>query len=299
MRNFTLDPLVDKLRWVMLAVMLAGVGLTLAGQPSAYWSDPAAAIRGDGLGIHDSTNHSFEFFLGYGWRAYLVCSLVYIAVAFLLVSTLPRWVALVLLFTVTLTHVYAGTNWLAIRWQVGMLASSVYGLGVGVPMARLIAALAPAGQELNRRVRWIAAATLLADMSLTLLGQPNTYWSHPETAYEGNVVSRYFLVHGWVAFGSYDAVYALALLFAISALPRPAGLTVAFYFIVVSFDGASNWLFFVWREGMPAVIGYASLVSLLLVGTMQRGHHSLPLLSRWCCAGHRRSQARHPCPVFK
>jgi hypothetical protein len=264
-RNISRDPLVDKLRWVMLAVMLVGVGLTLAGQPSAFWSDPATAIRGDGLGIHDPTNHSFEFCLGYGWRAYLACGLVYLAAAFLLVSGLPRWVALVLLFTVTLAHVYAGTNWLAIHWQAGMLASSVYGLGLGAPMARVIAAVAPAGQELNRRIRWIAAATLLVDMSLTLLGQPNSYWSHPDTAYEGNVVSRYFLVHGWAAFGAYDVVYALGLLFTISALPRLAGLTVAFYFIVVNFDGASNWLFFVWRQGMPAVIGYASLVSVALV----------------------------------
>ena len=85
-----------------------------------------------------------------------------------------------------------------------MLAASVYGLGLGVPLARFIAASAPAGQELNRRIRWIAAATLLVDMSLTLLGQPNSYWSHPDTAYEGNVVSRYFLVHGWAAFAAYD-----------------------------------------------------------------------------------------------
>ncbi len=264
-RHNSRDPLVDQLRWVMLAVMLVGVGLTLAGQPAAFWRDPATAIRGDGLGLHDPTNHSFEFCLGYGWRAYLACSAGYLAAAFLLVSGLPRWVALVLLFTVTLVHVYAGTNWLAIHWQAGMLASSVYGLGVGIPLARVIAALAPAGQALNRRIRWIAAATLLGDMSLTLLGQPNTYWSHPGTAYEGNVVSRYFLVHGWAAFAAYDVVYAVGLLLMISALPRLAGLTVAFYFVVVHFDGASNWLFFVWRQGMPAVIGYASLVSAALV----------------------------------
>lgn len=42
-RNLSRDPLVDKLWWVMLAVMLVGVGLTLAGQPSAFWSDPASS----------------------------------------------------------------------------------------------------------------------------------------------------------------------------------------------------------------------------------------------------------------
>jgi hypothetical protein len=265
LRNLSRDPLVDKLRWVMLAVMLAGVGLTLTGQPSAFWRDPATAIRGDGLGIHDPTNHSFEFFLGHGWWAYLICSAGYLAAAFLLASALPRRLALVLLFTVTLAHVYAGTNWLAVRWHGGMLASSVYGLALGFPLAVGIAAVVPTGPELNRRIRWIAVVALLLDMSFTLLGQPHSYWSHPETAYEGNVVSRYFLVHGWSAFAAYDVVYAVGLLLAITALPRLAGLTLAFYFIIVGFDGASNWLFFVWRQGMPAVIGYASLVGVALV----------------------------------
>jgi hypothetical protein len=257
--------MVDRLRWLMLAVMLVGIGLTLAGQPAAFWSDPRSAIRGDGLGIHDPTNHSFEFLLGYGWQAYLACSAVYVATAFLLACSLPRRIALVLLFTLILAHVYTGTNWIAIRWHGGMPASSVYGLGLGFPLALAITAADPASPGLNRRIRWIAAAALLVDMSLTLLGQPGSYWSHPETAYEGNVVSRYFLVHGWAAFAVYDVVYALVLLLTIPALPRLAGLTVAFFFLIVSFDGASNWLFFVWRLGMPAVIAHAGLLSVALV----------------------------------
>jgi hypothetical protein len=259
------DPAVDRLRWVMLLVMLAGIALTLAGQPPVFWSHPDAAIRGDGLGIHNATNHSFEFLLGHGWAAYLACSAAYVAVTFLLVSALPRRIALILLFTVILGHIYGGTNWLAVRWHGGMLASPVYTLGVGIPLAAIVGQVGRQGPELNRRLGWIAAAALLTDMTCTLLGQPNSYWSNPATAYEGNVVSRYFLVHGWGAFAAYDVVYALVLYLLVTKLPRGAGLAVAFFFAIVGFVGASNWLFFVWRDGMAAVLAYACLFSAALV----------------------------------
>ena len=249
----------------MLAAVCADLVLTLSGQPPAFWSHPELAIRGDGLGINDPTNHFFDFFLGYGWPAYLACGAVYATAAFLLVSVLPRGAALVLLFTVTLGHAYDGINWLAIRWHAGMLAPTIYGLGLGFPLAIVVGRVARAGSGLNRRLAWIAAATLLVDFSVTLLGQPEGYWSHPGTAYEGNVVSRFFLVHGWEAFAAYAVVYALALFRLIVVLPRFAGLAVAFFFLLGNFAGASNWLFFVWRLGMPAVLAYACLLSAVLV----------------------------------
>ncbi len=263
--RFRKDPTVEKLRWVMLAAILADMGFTLSGQPAAFWGHPGSAIRGDGLGINDPTNHFFDFFLGYGWPDYLACGAVYAAAAFLLVSVLPRRAALVLLFTVILGHVYGGINWLAIRWHAGMLGSSIYGLGLGFPLALVVGRTALAGSGLNRRLAWIAAATLLVDFGVTLLGQPGSYWSHPETAYEGNVVSRFFLMHGWEAFAAYAMVYASGIFLVIVALPRFAGVAVACFLLIGSFAGASNWLFFVWRLGMPAVLAYAGLVSVVLV----------------------------------
>ena len=248
----------------LLAVIFADMGLTLAGQPPAYWSQPGSAIRSDGLGIHDLTNHSFEFFLGTGWSAYLACYTAYAAACLLLVSVLPRWAALVMLFAVTLGHTYTGTNWLAIRWHVGMLASPLAGLGIGLPLTLVGVRVAQAGPGPIRHLAWIAAATLLIDGLVTLLGQPGSYWVDPGTAYEANVVSRYFLIHGWGAFATYDMVYAFGLYLGILSLPRFAGLAVGFYFLVVSFNGASNWLFFVWRLGLPAVLAYAVLVSVAL-----------------------------------
>ena len=100
----------------------SGYRFTRVGQPRTFWSDPGSAIRGDGLSIHDPTNHFFEFFLGCGWPAFLACSTAYVAAAFLLVSVLPRRTALVLLFTLTMGHIYTGTNWLA---PIGALAAGV------------------------------------------------------------------------------------------------------------------------------------------------------------------------------
>jgi hypothetical protein len=50
----------------MLGVMLFSVINTLIGQPKSFWYAPESAIRGDGLSIHNSTNPTFEFFLGHG-----------------------------------------------------------------------------------------------------------------------------------------------------------------------------------------------------------------------------------------
>jgi hypothetical protein len=60
--KFTDDQIVKRLRWAMIAVMLFSLFNTLAGQPRSFWHHPETAIRGDGLSIHNETNHTFEFF---------------------------------------------------------------------------------------------------------------------------------------------------------------------------------------------------------------------------------------------
>jgi len=63
--------LVKRLRWTAIVLVAFGAALTLAAQPSRFWSLPKTAIRFDGLPIHSSTNPMFDFFLGHGWLAYL------------------------------------------------------------------------------------------------------------------------------------------------------------------------------------------------------------------------------------
>ena len=69
--ELTNDARVKRLRWVMLGVILFSILNTLAGQPASFWANPQTAVRGDGLSIYNATNHTFEFFLGHGWKPYL------------------------------------------------------------------------------------------------------------------------------------------------------------------------------------------------------------------------------------
>jgi hypothetical protein len=240
--------------------MGTGALLTLASQPAGYWHNPALAMRSDSLALHDPTNHAPEFFLAAGPLAYAACMAAATLAAYGLASVLPRIPALLFMLTVVLSWAYSGTNWVAVRWHAGMLAFPAYGLGLGIPLAFAVARPA-AGRDVLRNLAWIAVATLLVDFGFTLLGQPASYWSRPETAYEGNVVSRFFLVHGWSAFLAYDAVYSYGLYRLVVALPAPTGRAVAWLLILSHFCGAANWLFFVWRLGLPAVAGYGLLLS--------------------------------------
>jgi hypothetical protein len=96
---FTDDRIAKRLRWVMLGVMLFSMTATLSGQSQEFWTHPDRAIRFDGLSIYNATNHKFEFFLSYGWEAYVFACFAYFAVAFVFVSVLPRRPALIAVFS--------------------------------------------------------------------------------------------------------------------------------------------------------------------------------------------------------
>jgi hypothetical protein len=133
--KFTDDPIVKRLRWAMIAVMLFSMFNTLSGQPQSFWQHPETAIRGDGLSIHNETNHTLEFYLGHGWQAYLLACVVYFSTAFLTVSILPRTAALIALFSFILGHYFGASNWLAVRWHFGVAGPSIYGIVLGAIVA--------------------------------------------------------------------------------------------------------------------------------------------------------------------
>jgi hypothetical protein len=81
----------------MVGAMIFDKLNTLLGQPSAYWHHPEAANEG---------NAFFHLFLSRGLPTYLLFSLVYISVIFLLVSIIPRRLALVSIFAFILGHYF-------------------------------------------------------------------------------------------------------------------------------------------------------------------------------------------------
>ena len=255
--NFTEDPMVRRLRWLMIGVILLSIINTLVGQPESFWHNAETAIRGDGLSIHHKTNHTFEFFLGRGWQAYLLSSAAYCAAAFLLVSVLPRTAALIAIFSFIFGHYFGASNWLVVRWHLGMAGPPIYGIVLGAIVAFSAFPMAEDIDRAVKRLRWVVVGAILADLTVTLIGQPGSYWHHPETMHEANSVSRFFLGHGWWAYFLYDLVYAFGVFQLLSKLPSVIALVAVFPFVLGHFNGVSCWFFYEWRLGMkmPVIIG--------------------------------------------
>ncbi|HTB84062.1 MAG TPA: hypothetical protein VK742_10445 [Candidatus Sulfotelmatobacter sp.] len=121
--KFTIDTIVRRLRWIMVGAIIFDKLNTLLGQPGAYWNHPEAANEG---------NAFFRLFLSRGLPAYLLFSLVYIAVIFVLVSIIPRRLALVSIFAFILGHYFGASTWLSYRWHFGITAPIIYGIILGV-----------------------------------------------------------------------------------------------------------------------------------------------------------------------
>jgi len=190
--------MVKQLRWLVAALIIFSMANTLAGQPAGYWHNPALAIRGDGLSINNPTNHTFEFFLGNGWIPFAVVALVYLAAMSLLASVLPRILALVFIFSATFGHYCAAFNWLATRWHLGIAGPSCLCF---ILVAIMVFTAFPIGEARHtaKTTRRIMLFAMLTDGIVTLIGQPAGYWHNPSLVYEGNAISKFFLLQGWYA----------------------------------------------------------------------------------------------------
>jgi hypothetical protein len=262
--KFTNDQIVKRLRWVMATMVMFTIANTIAGQPGTFWHNPATAMRGDGLSINNPTNHTFGFFLGYGWLPFLVASLTFLLMALLLVSVVPRKPALVIILTIIFGYYYEASNWLAVRWHLGFQGPILYGLAVS--MAIVYTAFQPnLPVKAIKSLRWIMLFATLTDATFTLWGQPSAYWHRPNIVDEGNQVSRFFLMHGWYSYLAEQAVICFALYWLVSVLSRPWGLFVALCFILGGFAGASNWLFYRWLLGMEAPVLFGAVLSFAIV----------------------------------
>jgi hypothetical protein len=264
--KFTGDPVVRRMRWIVVGVILFDALLTLGGQPGSFWRDPETAIRGDGLSIHAATNHNFEFFLGQGWLAYLAATLAYAAVAYGLVSVLPRRVALFLVFSFIFGHGFGAANWIVVRFHLGIEGGpGIYCVPVGLALAWWAFPATGAIEAAVRRLRWVMVAALFVDFANTLLGQPSSYWQDPATMHEANVVVRVFLGRGWMYLLGYNVAVAAGELLLVAAVPRIAAFVLVFVFTFGNFIGASNWFFYVWRMGAAVPVVYGMILSAIIV----------------------------------
>jgi hypothetical protein len=269
--QLTDDPLVKRLRLVTVGAMLFSMFNTLAGQPAKFWLNSEKAIRGDGLGLHNPLNHTFEFFLSRGWQPYMLSCLVYLALAFVAVSVLPRKAALVTCLSFIFGHFYGACQWLAVRWHMGFNGVALYGLLLSAAIAWAVSPIpGPAGKQMIRRLRWVMFAVMLVDPLVTLIGQPASYWAHPETVFEGNPLWHSFMIRGWYDYILADLAYCLGAFWMASTLPRFYAVTALFAFTFGHFLGGSNWFFYVWRMGMEAPVIYGIMISSVMVFVASR-----------------------------
>ena len=264
--KFTDDQIIKRLRWVMVGAIIFSVINTLLGQPGSFWHHPESAIRGDGLSIYNTTNYTFDFFIGSGWFAYLITCFVYISLAFSIVSVLPKKAALITIFSFIFGHFFGATNWLAVRWHLGTNSEGIYGL-VLAPVI-VFAAFPQFGSNMDKiikRFRWVMVGPMVLDLINTLIGQPSSYWLNPETVYESNPISRYLLIHGWYTYLLVHMIFIMGIFWLVSIFPKRIGLICIFFFMFGGFVGASCWFFYVWRLGMQAPVIFGIIISLFIV----------------------------------
>ena len=127
--TFTTDRIVRRLRWVVVCVTLSDKFVTILGQSHAYWLHPQRANEG---------NHLVRYFLSRGLPAYLLYSLAELSITFLLISILPRRLALVLIFTAIFGHFFGACTWLAYYWHFGACSPIIYGIILGVVLVPLV-----------------------------------------------------------------------------------------------------------------------------------------------------------------
>jgi len=119
----TSDLLLRRLRWVMVCVITLDVIITLFGQPPFYWRFPVLA---------EEYNQLARAVLKHGWTAFILAAVLYTTAAFIIVSTTPRRLALVVLFSVIMGHYFGASSWLVLRLSLGTQAAVIYAITISI-----------------------------------------------------------------------------------------------------------------------------------------------------------------------
>jgi hypothetical protein len=250
----THDRIVKRICWIAVGAGLLDLVATLGSQPQSYWGHPATA---------DTGYNAFHFLLSRGWVTYTAAQLIYLTLAFVVISVIPRGPALLVGFAIILGYCFGFAAWLDYVWHLGMAAT----FGCGIVLGAILSAMpfeVPVDQ-IKSRLRWVMAGAMLFDLTNTILGQPSSYWHQPQTANEGFWLSRYFLNWGFSPFLIYDVVGLTSLFFIVSVLPKKVGLIATWTLIFSYYFGASTWLVSRWELGWKGPLGYAIALSSILV----------------------------------
>jgi hypothetical protein len=106
---------------------------------------------------------------------------------------------------------------------------------------------------------------ILLDKFSTLIGQPSTYWQHPETANELNPYWHHSLSRGWQIYCLDSLISIVSQFLIVSIIPRRIALFTIFYIILGHYFGASWWLCYHWNFGTEGISIYSVIFSVILV----------------------------------
>ena len=116
-----------------------------------------------------------------------------------------------------------------------------------------------------KQLRWVMVFTIVFDKFCTLIGQPNSYWHHPETMIEGNQFVRQFLGQGLTVYIPFSVAYIFLMVLLASIIPRKLALVLIFYGIFGHYFAASTWLVYRFHFGVNACAIYGIFVGVVLV----------------------------------
>ena len=128
--------------------------------------------------------------------------------------------------------------------------------------------------QIVKRLRWVMIGAILFSVVNTLIGQPESFWQHPETAIRGDGLSIYNPTNhtfefnlglGWQAYLITSLLYVLGAFLFVYILPRKAALIAIFSFIFSHFFGATNWLANRWHLGTNASSIYCFVLVPIIV----------------------------------
>ena len=117
---------------------------------------------------------------------------------------------------------------------------------------------------LIRRCRWVMMAMILADITLTMIGQPREYWTDPSKVHEGNELFHFIMSKGPAVSITVDVLYLLGAYLLVTKLPVRLGTALMLALMFGHYFGASSWLYMRFHLGAAGVISYGVLIAVVL-----------------------------------
>jgi hypothetical protein len=119
----------NKLRWLLVAVILFDFAVTILGQPASYWHDPLSADEGNAL---------FRWFMVRGAVCYFAFILSYVVGVWALVTALPRKAALITGLIFLLAHYFAASTWLSYHFRLSMAGPIMYAVVLSIALMSIL-----------------------------------------------------------------------------------------------------------------------------------------------------------------